>query len=223
MTSRETKETHMEIGLLGTGNLAAALGEAWARAGHGVVVAGRDAGRARAAAERIGAAGAVAPAVLGERAEVVVVAVAWDGLDDALALAGGPEGRLAGRTVLDCTNPVDFASGRLLPASGSAAERVAAAVPGAHVVKALHLFAGASWPYEGPSGAAPVVALCGDDPAALGRAGDLVADLGARAAVVGGLDAARQAEEVAGFVMRLVVAGANPRLAVPDVPRGEAQ
>lgn len=48
-------------------------------------------------------------------------------------------------------------------------------------------------------------------------AGALISDLGGRAAVLGGLDAARQAEETAGFVMRVVAAGANPRLAVPDV------
>jgi hypothetical protein len=35
--------------------------------------------------------------------------------------------------------------------------------------------------------------------------------------VVGGLQSARQLEETAGFVMRLVAAGHNPRLAVPDV------
>ena len=57
-----------------------------------------------------------------------------------------------------------------------------------------------------------------DNPArALNRVAALIGDLGGRTAVLGGLDAARQAEEAAGFVMRLVAAGANPRLAVPDV------
>jgi hypothetical protein len=35
--------------------------------------------------------------------------------------------------------------------------------------------------------------------------------------VVGGLSSARQLEEAAGFLMRVVAAGYNPRLAVPDV------
>jgi predicted dinucleotide-binding enzyme len=61
------------------------------------------------------------------------------------------------------------------------------------------------------------VAICGDQPEALERAGALTGDLGARAAVVGGLTSARQLEEAAGFVMRVVAAGWNPRLAVPDV------
>jgi predicted dinucleotide-binding enzyme len=87
------------------------------------------------------------------------------------------------------------------------------------VVKALHLFAGASWPFAGERDAAPVVAVCGDDPGALNGVAALIGDLGGRTAVLGGLDAARQAEEAAGFVMRVVAAGANPRLAVPDVTR----
>jgi predicted dinucleotide-binding enzyme len=59
--------------------------------------------------------------------------------------------------------------------------------------------------------------MCGDDAGALAQAAALVTDLGARAVTVGGLEAARQVEEAAGFVMRVVAAGANPRFAVPDV------
>ena len=208
----------MKIGLLGTGNLAVTLGRAWAGAGHSIVVTGRDPGHATAAAEQIGAAAAaVGPRDLANLADVVAVAVSWDGLESALMLVGGPEGALAGKTVVDCTNPVDYATGRVLPASGSAAEAAARVAAGASVVKALHLFAGASWPFTGDRDAAPVVAICGDDPRALNRVAALIGDLGGRTAVLGGLDAARQAEEAAGFVMRLVAAGANPRLAVPDV------
>lgn len=146
-----------------------------------------------------------------------MVAVAWSGLERALTLAGGPDGALSGKTVIDCTNPVDYPTGRVLAELGSAAELVARVADGAHVVKALHLFAGASWPFTGAPGVSPVVALCGDDDAALSVAETLIASLGGRAAVLGGLDAARQAEETAGFVMRVVAAGANPRFAVPDV------
>src|SRR5690606_26910159 len=152
-----------------------------------------------------------------DHADVVVVAIAWDGLEQALRLVGGPDGALAGKTVIDCTNPVDHTTGHLLPETGSAAEKVAEVASGAHVVKALHLFAGASWPFTGETDSSPVVAVCGDDADALDRVTALIGDLGARTAVLGGLAAARQAEETAGFVMRVVTAGANPRLAIPDV------
>lgn len=84
-------------------------------------------------------------------------------------------------------------------------------------MKALHLFAGASWPYVGPTGTAPVVAICGDTRSALDLVAALIGDLGGQTAVVGGLASARRLEEAAGFVMRVVAAGHNPRLAVPDV------
>jgi len=208
----------MKVALLGTGNLALALGTAWAGAGHSILVTGRNPEHAATAAAQIGsAAQAVGPATVADVGDVVVVAVAWAGLESALTLAGGPSGALSGKTIVDCTNPVDYATGRLLAESESAAELVARVATGAHVVKALHLFAGAMWPFTGEPDAAPVVALCGDDAGALGRTKALIADLGGRSAVLGGLEAARQAEEAAGFVMRVVAAGANPRFAVPDV------
>ncbi len=208
----------MQIGLLGTGNLAVTLGTAWAGAGHSIVLTGRNRDHANSAAEQIGAgAVAVDPRDLADLADVVVVAVAWSGVENAVTLAGGPDGVFAGKTIIDCTNPVDYATGRVLPAAGSAAEFVSGIAPGANVVKALHLFAGASWPFVGGPGASPVVAICGDDADALGRTATLITDLGGRTAVLGGLDAARQAEEAAGFVVRVVAAGANPRDAVPDV------
>ena len=208
----------MNIGILGTGNLAVTLGAAWAAAGHSLLVTGRSPQNARQAAARIGpAAEALEPREMPGRADAVVVSVAWDGLEAALALVGAPDGALHGKTVIDCTNPVDYATGDLIPESGSAAELVARTAPGAHVVKALHLFAGASWPYAGERELAPVVAICGDDRAALGQTRSLIADLGGQAAGIGGLASARQLEDAAGFVMRVLSAGANPRRAVPDV------
>jgi len=212
------EETMVDVGILGTGNLAVTLGRAWAAAGRAVAVTGRDRLHALEAAARIGpGAQALAPGEFAAGVDVVVVAVAWDGLAAALALVGAAEGSLAGRTVIDCTNAVDVATGRLRPASGSAAQAVADAARGAHVVKALHLFAGASWPYREAADRAPVVAICGDRTEALDAASALIGDLGARTAVIGGLSSARQLEEVAGFVMRVVASGHNPRFAVPDV------
>jgi predicted dinucleotide-binding enzyme len=208
----------VKIGLLGTGNLALALGKAWAGAGHTIAITGRSPERAKATAQQIGAAATpIDPGQLAGQADLVAVAISWAGLEEALRLVGGPEGMLSGKTVIDCTNPVDYATGRIHPPTGSAAELVAQVAAGARVVKALHLFAGASWPFTGEAGSSPVVAICGDDTDALSQAAGLISDLGARSAVVGGLAAARQAEEAAGFVMRLVAAGANPRFAVPDV------
>ncbi|MFB9237550.1 NADPH-dependent F420 reductase [Plantactinospora siamensis] len=216
----------MRVGILGTGALARSLGRVWSGAGHSVRITGRDPKHAAAAAEQIGlGAGVVDPARFASQVDVVVVAVAWDGLREALALVGADQGTLAGKTVIDCTNAVDYATGELKPGSASAAELVAGTAVGAHAVKALHLFAGTSWPYAGPQDRAPVVVICGDAPDAVEQASALIRDLGGRPALIAGLAGAGQAEEAAGFVMRVVAAGHNPRFAVPDVdpaPSGTA-
>ncbi|MET7636279.1 hypothetical protein ACWCW2_42880 [Streptomyces sp. NPDC001773] len=61
------------------------------------------------------------------------------------------------------------------------------------------------------------MAICGSERSALDLATALIGDLGGQTAVIGGLDSARQLEEAAGFVMKVVASGHNPRLAVPDV------
>lgn len=208
----------MKIGILGAGNLATTLGSAWAGEGYTIIVAGRRHEQAQAAAQQISpSASAVDVSELADEADVVVVAVPWSGLTEALELAGAANGKFEGKTVIDCTNPLDFATATMLPVSGSAAEHVARTAKGAHVVKALHMFAGASWPFTGANEASPVVAICGDDATAISQTATLISSLGAQPAAVGGLGAARQLEEAAGFVMRVVGAGANPRFAIPDV------
>lgn len=208
----------MRIGILGTGTLAVALGAAWGRAGHEVRVGGRSPERAaEAAAAMGGAAVAAGPREAVEGADAVLVAVAWEGLADVLALAGAADGTLAGTPLVDPTNAVAHGVGELLTGDGrSAAEHVADLAPGAHVVKGFHLFAADQW----GGGREPVtVALAGDDAGALAVVSGLVEDAGGRPAVLGPLRRARQLEEVAGFVIGLVFAGVDPSSAVPSVPK----
>ncbi|HEY0695643.1 MAG TPA: NAD(P)-binding domain-containing protein [Kribbella sp.] len=167
------------------------------------------------AADRIGdAAKTVDPADFATQADVVVVAVSWEGLETGLSLVGGPQGSLAGKTVLDCTYPVDYETGELKPATGSAAELVARTLAGAHVGEGT------------PPVRRRLVAVRGTAARSAGR-GHLRrrakctrsrcgADRGPWRADRCGRRA-RRLEEAAGFVMRVVVAGHNPRLAVPDV------
>jgi 8-hydroxy-5-deazaflavin:NADPH oxidoreductase len=206
----------MKISILGTGNMAAAMAQAWIGAGHTVTVAGRSPGKTSELAQRVGAfAAAPEAAVLG--ADAVLVAVLWDGVAEAIDLAGGSRGALQGIPVIDCTNPVDFATGAHRLATGSAAESIAALATGADVVKALHLYAGQMWLSPAESDRPRVVAMCGDGRDALDVVGRLVTDLGGTPVVIGGLDRARQLEETAGFVMSLYGKGVNPATAIPWV------
>lgn len=209
----------MRIGILGTGVLAVGLGTAWARAGHEILIGGRSAEKAEAAAALIGASARAVPAreAVADR-DAVLLAVAHEGLPGILEAAGAADGSLAGIPVLDPTNAVEHGVGTLVTADGRAiAEHIADWAPGAHVVKAFHLFPATQWTEaRGPV----TVAMAGDDPRALDVAAALVRDAGADPVVLGPLRRARQLEEVAGFVIGLAFAGHDPNAAVPRVPAG---
>jgi hypothetical protein len=205
----------MRIGILGTGNLATALAIGWTRAGHDISIGGRSPERAEAAAKASGAR-ARRPAEVAVDADAVLLSVHWEGIADILTAAGAPGGSLADRPLIDPTNAVEHGIGVLRTGSGRAiAQHVAELAPGAHVVKALHLFPSTRW--TTPASSPVAVPMCGDDPGALEIVGSLVRDIGGVPAVLGGLDRARQLEEVAGFVIALAFAGVDPQSAIPAV------
>jgi NADPH-dependent F420 reductase len=128
----------------GTGPQGRGLGYRWARHGHRVTLGSRSARRAAEAAREITArlpdavvSGAVnADAAAG--ADVVVLAVPYDGHDELVASLAE---RLTGKVVISCVNPLGFDKQgpyALDVPAGSAAETVAAMVPGARVVGGFH-------------------------------------------------------------------------------------
>ncbi|SNQ49802.1 conserved hypothetical protein [Frankia canadensis] len=215
----------MRIGILGTGTLAEGLGRGWSQAGHELVIGGRSRARADALAERLGGtAHAATPRDAVAGCDAVLLAVLWAGIEEILSSAGAAEGTLAGVPLIDPTNAVEHGVGVLLPERHAAADRTAACAPGAHVVKAFHLFAADQWTRRPADGGhdvpTPTVAICGDDAAALHVTSELIRDVGGEPAVLGPLSRARQLEEVAGFVIGLAFAGFDPASAVPHIQTG---
>ncbi|MFF0010354.1 NADPH-dependent F420 reductase [Streptomyces sp. NPDC005374] len=214
----------MRIGILGTGTLAAALAEGWARAGHEVAIGGRSQVKAEKIAERLDhTVLAVTPREAVTGRDAVLLAVSWDGVEEMLGMAGVSDGVLEGTPLIDPTNAVTHGVGTLLTEPGEAmAGRIAGLAPGARVVKAFHLFPADQWTSP-PNGGQPsvTVAMCGDDATALHIVGELVRDVGGVPATLGTLDRARQLEEVAGFVIGLVFAGFDPGSAVPHLPSND--
>src|SRR5205814_4098005 len=122
----------MDVAILGPGRIGGNVTRQLVRAGHPVTLAfARDESRLRALADEIGARVArPADAVAG--AEVVVVAVPWSALDDALAQAGP----LDGRVVVDTTN--QFGAGPMPAAGQTAAAFNASRMPGARYTKCFN-------------------------------------------------------------------------------------
>ncbi|WP_377324262.1 NADPH-dependent F420 reductase [Pimelobacter simplex] len=134
----------------GTGPQGKGLGYRFARHGHDIVLGSRAAEKAETVATEVserlaGVAGAgtargAANADAIAAADVVLLAVPYDGHDELVASLADA---LAGKTVISCVNPLAFdkrgAHGRVINGGeGSAAESAAEIAPEATVVGAFH-------------------------------------------------------------------------------------
>ena len=132
----------MVIGILGgTGDQGRGLARRFAMAGHRVIIGSRQAERAAAAAADLGSELGIEGAAnkqAARQADIVIVAVPWEGHGDLLAALAGD---LEGKVVIDCVNPLGFDQRGAYPlpvAEGSAAQQAAAVLPGSRVVGAFH-------------------------------------------------------------------------------------
>jgi predicted dinucleotide-binding enzyme len=160
--------------------------------GHSVSLLGTDAGKAEALAAELD--GDVRTGRSGDplTGDVVVLAVWYQAVDDVLATYGD---QLAGKVVVDITNPVDPDTyAPLTIPEGSVAAQIAAKLPGAKVVKAFNTtFAGTL--VEGAVAGQPLdVFLAGDDEAAKDTLKQLATDGGLRPIDVGPLALAHHVE-----------------------------
>lgn len=199
--------------------MAVALGAAWTAAGHDVVIGGRDPDRAEQAAGRIRAAGHGSLADAAGHGDAVLVAVP---AADAPRLVGGLAGSLAGRAVIDCTNPLTpTGDGPMLDPGGAAslARRLAEAAPGAQVVKAFNLCHVSVWTLRPPAfeGIPLAVPYCTDHPGAAATTRTLISSIGCTPAPCGGLARAAYLEATAALAIGLWWSGGQPRAVFPAV------
>ncbi|MBO7939230.1 NADPH-dependent F420 reductase [Streptomyces antibioticus] len=208
----------MRIGVLGTGSMADALATHWARAGHEVTIGGRDVHKAERLARCIG--GGAKPAGLraaAESGEVVLAALPYGaGADVARDLRTA----LEGKALLDCSNPVGPGFRLLTQGGPSAAQQLAAAAPGAHVVKAFNLCHEDVWRMRPPvfDGRPLAVPVCGNDETALERVRELVRNVGCEPVTGGGLERAGLLEATAALFIGLWVGeGADAQAIAPPL------
>jgi 8-hydroxy-5-deazaflavin:NADPH oxidoreductase len=187
----------MQIAIIGAGNVGAALGKRWAEAGHDILFGVRDKA-AQKVASALAAAGARARAVgIGEAAQaagVVVLATPFSGTQAAIAACGN----LAGKIVVDCTNPLAPDLGGLTVGhTDSAGEAVARWAKGAKVIKALNTTGAGNMLNPRYGNERLSMFVCGDDAEAKQRVTGLVAELGFEPVDAGALAQARYLEPLA--------------------------
>jgi NADPH-dependent F420 reductase len=125
----------MKVAIIGAGNVGKALAGSITRAGHDVTISAKHPENARAAASEIGATPAPNAAEAVTDADVVILAVPFVGARD--EVTDEIRDRVAGKTVVDVTNPLtpDYSG---LATSTSAAEEFQQRLPEASVVKAFN-------------------------------------------------------------------------------------
>ena len=185
------------FGVLGSGVVAKVLAAGLKRHGYDVQIGSRDAGKLASFAQETGIAAATF-ADVAAAADVIVLAVKGAVASEALRLAGAD--RLAGKVIIDTTNPIADAppvDGVLQYFTGpneSLMERLQAEFPGARFVKAFNSVGNASMVNPSFAGGPPTMFYCGNDAEAKRVVAALLEKFGWQPADMGSAIAARAIE-----------------------------
>ncbi|MEX2194259.1 MAG: NAD(P)-binding domain-containing protein [Thermoleophilaceae bacterium] len=187
----------MEITIIGTGNMARAIGTRAIAGGHDVTIVGKDEASAQEVVSELAGAsgdGGVSGAAQGDpvTGDVVVLAVYYSDARDAVEQRAN---ELTGKIVIDITNPVNESMDALVvPPDGSATDELAKLAPEARFVKAFNTtFAGTL--VDGEVAGQPLdVLIAGDDEDAKQVTAALARDGGLNPVEVGGQARARELE-----------------------------
>jgi predicted dinucleotide-binding enzyme len=203
----------MKIAFIGHGNVGGTLADRLQRLGHEVAVAAPDAKAesvqrllARNPALRV-----ASPVTAVAGAEIVALATPFQANTGVLTPL---KDVLAGKILIDCTNPIGPGLSHGLSSRQSGTELIQALLPATRVVKAFSIygFENLEEPPCSASGVKPVMMFCGNDAAAKATIAGLLTELGWEPLDVGGVEQALHLEHMTLLWVRLVrIGGHSPR------------
>ncbi|WNV86809.1 NAD(P)-binding domain-containing protein [Umezawaea sp. Da 62-37] len=188
----------MRIAILGTGAVGRALAGRLVELGHDVTAGTRDVDTTRARPGwGAGSPGLAGFAEAAAGAELVVHACGGSAALDVLVAAGADN--LAGKVLLDVSNPLDFSGGfppsLFVKDTDSLAERIQRTFPATRVVKSLNTVTAELMVAPDAAGAEITMFVAGDDPDAKAVVVGLLRDFGWRDVLdLGDLTGARAME-----------------------------
>ncbi len=188
----------MRVGILGSGDVGQALGTGFATLGYDVKIGSREPKSDKLEAWRSRAGGLASTGTFAEAAahgEMAVLATAWSGAREALDLA--PLANLAGKVVIDVTNPLapgPTGPGLALGHTDSGGEQVQRWLPDSRVVKAFNTVGNAHMFRPEFPGGPPDMFICGNDDPAKKVVGQICEDFGWSVIDIGGIEGARVLE-----------------------------
>lgn len=194
-----------QITIIGNGNMARAIAVRMIQARHSVQILGRDGEKTRELVEDLGAGASGGGEEAVVEGGIVILAVPYEEAVKVVLFYGES---LAGRVVVDISNPVDLATfdGMRTPSGTSAAEQVALhASKDALVVKAFNTCFAATLEAGQVAGQPLDVFIAGDSQDAKLKVSAVVAASGLRPIDVGPLRRARELEAMMLLFMGLQV------------------
>lgn len=166
----------MNIGIVGSGEIGRTLGRLWAKAGHKIYFSfSHDWDKLEALARECGNdSKAATPYDAVRCAEVVLFAVPWNSIDDAVKQIG----RFEGQVVIDATNPFvdDRMNVQQFDENESSSECVARKLENAKVIKAFNTLPDEVLWHR--SGQGLVIFMAGDYPVMKNKVAELIEDAG---------------------------------------------
>jgi hypothetical protein len=192
----------MKVGVVGSGIVSQVLADGFLKLGHEVMRGSRDPGKL--AAWKAGAGPKASAGTFAEAAkygEIVVLAVKGDAAEQAVEMCGAAN--LAGKTVIDTTNPIAEAA----PVNGvlryftsldeSLMERLQRRAPAAHFVKAFSSAGSSTMVNPDFGGVRPTMFICGNHAPSRERVQGILEQLGWEVEDLGAIEAARAIEPLA--------------------------
>lgn len=188
----------MNVGILGSGDVAKALGAGFLERGHDVTLGTRDAGQLADWVKANSGARVGTFAEAAEHGELIVLAVKGSAAGAVLDLAGAAN--VAGKTVIDTTNPIadtppeNGVLGFFTGLDESLMERLQRAHPEARLVKAFNSVGNRQMVAPHLEGGPPTMFICGDDEGAKASVRGVLDAFGWETEDLGGVEAARAIE-----------------------------
>ena len=189
----------MKIGIIGSGDVAQSLGNGLVKAGHTIMLGTRDTDKKELSSwnkkgDKKRSLGSTTQAAA--YGEIIFLAVAWHAAEDILAQVR-PE--LAGKVVIDVTNPLVFNDGEppalSIGHTMSAGEIVQASLPDSHVIKTLNIINHKNMSFPKYAEGLPIMFVCGNNQSAKNATRDLLAELGWEDMLdIGGIEKSRLLE-----------------------------
>lgn len=185
----------MKVAIIGTGKMGKGFAAALAPK-HEVVVGSRDRDRAATTSSKVGAARGATYAEAAGDAEVVILTVPWEAMEETLPQLGD----LKETIVVDVSYPYKKREREALKAS-STAEEIQKRLPSARVLKGWNHVHARHLTEPEVDGIAASVLIAGDDQAAKETVFELARDMGFHPVDVGPLKATRELERLVGLML----------------------